>query len=68
MKIQTLVCRMDGTQATEEHEVADDWFKATEAVPAPTPEDDRDAMAVDHEYRLTTLELGVTDNAAVQNT
>ena len=27
--------------------------------PEPTPQDDIDAMMVDHEYRLTLLELGV---------
>lgn len=29
--------------------------------PPPTAEEDRDAMLVDHEYRLTLLELGVTE-------
>lgn len=29
--------------------------------PQPTAEEDRDAMLVDHEYRLTLLELGVTE-------
>lgn len=27
--------------------------------PEPTPQDDADAMLVDHEYRITLLELGV---------
>lgn len=27
----------------------------------PTPQDDTDAMLVDHEYRLTLLELGITE-------
>lgn len=31
--------------------------------PQPTPQEDADAMMVDHEYRLTLLELGVTDDA-----
>ncbi len=31
------------------------------AEPAPTEEEDRDAMLVDQEYRLTLLELGVTE-------
>lgn len=29
--------------------------------PEPTAQDDIDAMLVDHEYRLTLLELGVTE-------
>lgn len=29
------------------------------APPGPTPQEDADAMIVDHEYRLTLLELGV---------
>ena len=29
--------------------------------PEPTPDDDRDAMLVDLEYRVTLLELGVTE-------
>lgn len=32
-----------------------------EPVPEPTPQDDTDSMLVDHEYRITLLELGVTD-------
>lgn len=27
----------------------------------PTPQDDTDAMLIDHEYRLTLLELGLTE-------
>lgn len=27
----------------------------------PTPQDDTDAMLVDHEYRITLLELGLTE-------
>ncbi len=34
---------------------------AETAEPAPTEEEDRDAMLIDHEYRLTLLELGVTE-------
>ena len=30
-------------------------------VPQPTAQDDTDAMMVDHEYRLTLLELGMTE-------
>lgn len=29
--------------------------------PEPTPQDDTDAMLIDHEYRLTLLELGVIE-------
>lgn len=32
-------------------------------VQRPTPEEDTDALMVDHEYRLTLLELGVTNDA-----
>lgn len=32
-------------------------------VQQPTPEEDMDALMVDHEYRLTLLELGVTNDA-----
>ncbi len=32
-----------------------------ETVDEPTAQDDTDAMLVDHEYRLTLLELGVTE-------
>lgn len=32
-----------------------------DSAPQPTVEEDRDAMLVDHEYRLTLLELGVTE-------
>ena len=32
-----------------------------ETTPEPTPQDDTDAMLVDHEYRLTMLELGLTE-------
>ena len=32
-----------------------------EPIPEPTAQDDTDAMMVDHEYRLTLMELGVTE-------
>lgn len=32
-----------------------------EPAPEPTAQDDTDAMLVDHEYRLTLLELGITE-------
>lgn len=31
--------------------------------PEPTAQEDNDAMLVDHEYRLTLMELGVTSDA-----
>ena len=31
--------------------------------PEPTAQEDNDAMLVDHEYRLTLVELGVTSDA-----
>lgn len=34
-----------------------------ESEPEPTEQEDTDAMLVGHEYRLTLLELGVTDDA-----
>ena len=34
----------------------------TEPAEEPTAQDDTDAMLVDHEYRITLLELGVTDD------
>lgn len=37
------------------HELLDDSGKCT------TAQDDTDAMLVDHEYRLTMLELGLTE-------
>lgn len=38
-----------------------DGTEKPEVVPVPTAQDDTDAMLVDHEYRLTLLELGVTE-------
>lgn len=32
-----------------------------EVVVEPTAQDDTDAMLIDHEYRLTLLELGITE-------
>lgn len=32
-----------------------------EVVPEPSAQDDTDAMLIDHEYRLTMLELGLTE-------
>lgn len=36
----------------------------TPATPETTAQDDTDAMIVDHEYRLTLLELGVADETS----
>lgn len=33
--------------------------------PEPTPQDDTDAMLVDHEYRLTLLELGLNETEVI---
>ena len=41
-----------------EYTVEDD---GVEEVAEPTAQDDTDAMLIDHEYRLTLLELGVTE-------
>lgn len=43
------------TGTVVEYEVLDDSGKRT------TAQDDTDAMLVDHEYRLTMLELGLTE-------
>lgn len=37
------------------------WSWEPEDTSTPSVEDDMDAMLVDHEYRLTLLELGVTE-------
>lgn len=37
------------------------WQKAALPKPEPTAEDDTNAMMVDHEYRLTLLELGLNE-------
>lgn len=48
----------------------DDYEEAMMCIPyetevfEPTPQDDTDAMVVDHEYRLTLLELGITESEA----
>ena len=41
-----------------EYEIFDDGI---EEIIEPTPQDDTDAMLVDLEYRLTLLELGITE-------
>lgn len=35
-------------------------IRRPEELDAPTPQEDADALLVDHEYRLTLLELGLT--------
>lgn len=57
MKINALVCYADGRQEIEER----DYELLPEPVELPTAQDDTDAMLIDHEYRLTLLELGVTE-------
>lgn len=43
-------------------ELANEYFDhAPEAEPEPSEADDTAAMLVDHEYRLTLLELGLTE-------
>lgn len=49
------------TPNTEAWEAWKASLPAAEPDPPPTAEEDRDAMLVDHEYRLTLLELGVTE-------
>ena len=51
--------RWDGSQVVErtEEEIEADRAEIPEA--PPTAEEDMDALLVDHEYRLTLLELGV---------
>ena len=39
------------------------YIVGEEPEPEPTAQEDNDAMLVDHEYRLTLLELGVTSDA-----
>lgn len=61
MEIHVLRCGPGGAQTLETREVPDDYFAGGGAVSPPTPDEDRDALAIDHEYRLTLLELGVTE-------
>lgn len=57
MKINALVCYADGRQEIEERE----YVPQPEPAFEPTAQDDTDAMLVDHELRLTLLELGLTE-------
>lgn len=52
---KVLICKPDGTQTLEERELPE----IIEPEFEPSAQDDMDAMLVDHEYRLTLLELGV---------
>lgn len=45
--------------ATAEETIAWELEHHAPEPPGPTPQEDADAMIVDHEYRLTLLELGV---------
>ena len=47
--------------ADEDYEDVLMYVQATEPESAPTAQEDTDAMMVDHEYRLTLLELGLTE-------
>lgn len=51
--------KWDGSQVVRrtKEEIAAD--KAAIPVPPPTPQEDTDALMVEHEYRLTVLELGL---------
>ena len=43
------------------YELEPEQESESELEPEPTAQDDTDAMLVDHEYRLTLLELGVME-------
>lgn len=47
------------TAMTENTEAREAWEAQPKTTPEPSPEEDRDAMLADQEYRLTLLELGV---------
>ena len=51
-----IVTGMDANQEAYDAAMAE----AKSKQPAPSAQDDTDAMLIDHEYRLTMLELGVT--------
>lgn len=61
-----LPCKLIDMQYVTVDEYPDFGFVSSEPEPVqpePTPQEDMDAMLVDHEYRLTLLELGVTNDA-----
>lgn len=53
--------RWDGSQVVERTPEEIEADRAARPAPETTPQEDADAMLVDHEYRLTLLELGVTE-------
>ena len=62
----TLTITDDTVTAIEPNTEAWEAWKAEQPEPVepkPTPQEDTDAMLVDHEYRITLLELGVTNDA-----
>lgn len=59
MKKQILTYYIDGTFGYREVEVDENNNYEEQKEYAPSIEDDLMSMAVDHEYRLTLLELGV---------
>ena len=52
-----LICKPDGTQELVERELPE----IIPIEPEPTPQEDTDAFLIDHEYRLTLLEPGLTE-------
>lgn len=58
MKITRLTIESDGSEVLDTIEIED----PVEVEPVPTEEEDTAAMLVDHEYRLTLLELGITES------
>lgn len=61
VEITIKTARLDGTSIDEVVVVADDYFEVAEpeTTTEPTAQDDTDSMLVDHEYRITLLELGL---------
>jgi len=58
MIIQDTIILPDGTVEVRDIEVADNYFDPP-AEPEPSTENDLMNLSIDHEYRLTLLELGV---------
>ena len=52
-----LICKPDGTQTLVERELPELEYTA----PEPTAQDDTDSLLIDHEYRITLLELGLVE-------
>ena len=62
-----LICKPDGTQELVERELPE----IVPADPEPSAQEDTDAILIDHEFRLTLLELGITEGGeknALSNT